>query len=57
MIGTAKRNDCASRDPAKQHLHCAQKTGTRTAIVAGGAHAANHCIRNDKPVADTKTET
>ena len=57
MIGTTNRNDCASRDPAKQHLHCPQKAGTSTAIAAAGAHAANHRIRNDKPVADTKAET
>jgi hypothetical protein len=25
MIGTAKRNDCASRDSTKQHLHCPKR--------------------------------
>ena len=56
MIGTAKRNYRASHNPAKQHLHCPQKAGARTSIVSPGTHAANHRIRNGKPVADVKTK-
>ena len=57
MISAAKRNDCASREPDKQHLFYPQKAGTSTTIASGGAHAANYRIRNDKPVANAKTET